>query len=432
MDQAPAKEIVVDKKRECSGEDCSNDAGSLQCPTCQKLGKESYFCSQECFKRNWVGQYLSIYNTRLEAQANGNAATQAEHKKLHKAQNSMLSNLNLFTPKVISEPDADGHFNPFPAYPFTGSLRPVYPLSPRRAVPEKIRLPDYALKGIPISEQPTTARTKVRVLTKQEQEGMRKVCKLGREVLDIAAREAQPGVTTDHIDKVVHEATLERDGYPSPLNYCHFPKSVCTSLNEVICHGIPDQRPLQDGDILNIDISLYHGGFHADLNETYYIGPSAAQNPDNVRVVEAARTCLDEAIKLVKPGALFRDYGNTIEKVAKARNCQVVRTYCGHGVNQLFHCAPNIPHYAKNKQVGEAKPGMCFTIEPMITLGSYRDRTWPDDWTSVTVDGKRTAQFEHTLLVTETGVEVLTARVEGSPGGAVGMPGVEGEVKAAS
>lgn len=380
MDQAPAKEVTIEKKRKCGGADCENDAGSLQCPTCQKLGKESFFCSQDCFKRNW-----------------------GTHKVNHKAQNN-------------------GHYNPFPAYPFTGSLRPVYPLSPRRTVPDRIKHPDYAHNGIPKSEQVFVGRNKIKVLTKQEQEGMRKVCRLAREVLDIAAREVKPGVTTDHIDKVVHDACMERDSYPSPLNYCHFPKSVCTSPNEVICHGIPDHRPLQDGDILNIDVTLYHGGFHGDLNETYYVGASAAQNPDNVRVVEASRDCLDEAIKLVKPGALFRDYGNTIEKVAKSRNCQVVKTYCGHGINQLFHCAPNVPHYAKNKAVGEAKPGMCFTIEPMITIGSYKDKTWPDDWTSVTTDGSRTAQFEHTLLVTETGVEILTARFEDSPGGKVAMP----------
>ena len=205
------------------------------------------------------------------------------------------------------------------------------------------------------------------------------------------------------------------------MNYCHFPKSVCTSVNEVICHGIPDQRPLEDGDIVNIDVTLYHGGFHGDLNETYYVGESATKNAENVRVVEAARNCLDEAIKLVKPGALFRNYGDTIEKTAKKFDCSVVKTYCGHGINQLFHTSPNVPHYAKNKAVGEAKPGMCFTIEPMITLGSYKDKTWPDDWTSVTSDGRRTAQFEHTLLVTEDGVEVLTARLEGSPGGAVEM-----------
>ncbi|KAK5111154.1 hypothetical protein LTR62_005354 [Meristemomyces frigidus] len=399
MDQAPAKEITVANKRACSGDDCSNDAGNLQCPTCQKIGKESFFCGQDCFKRNW-----------------------GTHKTLHKAQNSMLANLNLLPPKVISEPDADGHFNPFPSYPFTGSLRPRYPLSQKREVPEKIRKPDYASHGIPKSEQVFVGRNKIKILSKEEQEGMRKVCRLAREVLDIAAREAKPGVTTDHIDKVVHDACLERDSYPSPLNYCHFPKSVCTSPNEVICHGIPDQRVLQDGDILNIDVTLYHGGFHGDLNETYYVGDAAAKNPDNVRVVEASRVCLEEAIKLVKPGALFRDYGNVIEKIAKERNCGVVKTYCGHGINQLFHCAPNVPHYGKNKAVGEAKPGMCFTIEPMITLGSYKDKTWPDDWTSVTVDGSRTAQFEHTLLVTETGVEILTARTADSPGGPVEMP----------
>jgi methionyl aminopeptidase len=222
---------------------------------------------------------------------------------------------------------------------------------------------------------------------------MRKVCRLAREVLDIAAAAAVPGVTTDYIDDVVHKACLERDSYPSPLNYCNFPKSVCTSVNEVICHGIPDQYVLKDGDILNIDVTLYHGGFHGDLNETYYIGPSSSQDPDNVRVVEASRQSLDAAIALVKPGMLFRDPGNTIEKLCKEMGCSVIKTYCGHGINQLFHCAPNIPHYAKNKAVGTAKKGMCFTIEPMVALGTWRDKTWPDDWTSVTVDGKRTAQF---------------------------------------
>jgi methionyl aminopeptidase len=187
---------------------------------------------------------------------------------------------------------------------------------------------------------------------------------------------------------------------------------------------------LQDGDILNIDVTLYHGGFHGDLNETYYIGEKALADADSVRVTETARECLDEAIKLVKPGMLFRDPGNVIEKHAKSKNCSVVRTYCGHGINQLFHCAPNVPHYAKNKAVGQAKPGMCFTIEPMISLGTWKDKTWPDDWTSVTQDGTRTAQFEHTLLVTEKGVEILTARLPNSPGGPVPMPTANGEAKA--
>ncbi|OAL06018.1 methionine aminopeptidase [Phaeosphaeriaceae sp. SRC1lsM3a] len=390
--------MAGDAPRKCSSKDCENEAGSLQCPNCQKLGKESYFCSQDCFKRNW-----------------------SDHKTIHKSQNGILQ--NIFTPKVVSHPDpATGHFNPFPTFPYTGALRPVYPLSPRREVPKSIKLPDYAKDGIPRSEQVFVNRNKIAILNKEEQEGMRKVCRLGREVLDIAARAAKPGVTTDYIDEIVHKACMERDSYPSPLNYCHFPKSVCTSVNEVICHGIPDQRVLQDGDILNIDVTLYHNGFHGDLNETYYIGDKALANPDAVRVTETSRECLAKAIELVKPGTLFREYGNVIEKHAKSQNCSVIRTYCGHGINQLFHCAPNVPHYAKNKAIGQAKPGMCFTIEPMISIGTHRDKTWPDDWTSVTQDGTLTAQFEHTLLVTEDGVEILTARLPDSPGGPVPMP----------
>lgn len=194
---------------------------------------------------------------------------------------------------------------------------------------------------------------------------------------------------------------------------------MCTSVNEIICHGIPDGRPLRDGDIVNIDVSLYFGGFHGDLNETYYIG---TPSPEAIRVVETARDCLNAAIALVKPGMLFREAGNAIEPLARARGCSVVRTYCGHGINRLFHCAPNVPHYAKNKTVGVAKKGMCFTIEPMINLGSWRDRTWPDSWTSATTDGALSAQFEHTLLVTDDGVEVLTARKPDSPGGPRPIP----------
>ncbi|KAF7117888.1 hypothetical protein CNMCM5793_007219 [Aspergillus hiratsukae] len=387
--------------RKCIGVDCENNAGSLQCPTCLKMGTDSFFCSQDCFKRSW-----------------------GEHKAIHKAKSNILS--NLFPPKVVSEPDpATGHFNPFPSFQFTGSLRPVYPLSPMRTVPKSIPHPDYAKDGIPRSEQKFVGRHNITILNKEQQEGMRKVCRLAREVLDIAAREVRPGVTTDYIDEVVHKACLERNSYPSPLNYMHFPKSVCTSVNETICHGIPDQRPLEDGDIVNIDVTLYHNGFHGDLNETYYVGDKARANPDAVRVVETSRECLEKSIELVKPGMLFREPGNVIEKLAKSRNCSVVKTYCGHGINQLFHCAPNVPHYAKNKAVGTAKPGMCFTIEPMINIGTHRDRTWPDDWTSTTADGSLSAQFEHTLLVTEDGVEVLTARLPDSPGGPIPMPGTE-------
>ncbi|KAI9682037.1 MAG: Methionine aminopeptidase 1 [Caeruleum heppii] len=393
-------------KRQCVGTSCGNEAGALQCPTCLKLGQESFFCSQDCFKRSW-----------------------SDHKALHKSQGASLR--SLFPPKVVSKPDpATGLYNPFPTFSFTGRLRPVYPLSPKRPVPKTIPHPDYAANGVPRSEQ-LAGRNKIAILGPKEQEGMRKVCRLAREVLDMAAGEVKPGVTTDHIDEVVHKACIERESYPSPLNYCNFPKSLCTSPNEVICHGIPDQRILLDGDIVNLDVSLYHQGFHADLNETYYVGDRARADPDSVRVTETARECLDHAIALVKPGMLFRDPGTVIEKHAKSRGCSVVKTYCGHGTNQLFHCAPNVPHYARNKAVGTAKPGMTFTIEPMISLGNYRDRTWPDSWTSVTTDGKRSAQFEHTLLVTEDGVEVLTARTKDSPGGPIAMPGhVDGQQKA--
>lgn len=355
---------------------------------------------------------------------------------MHKSVNPLRK---IFPPSVVSKIDPEtGKHNPFPTYPFTGALRPVYPLSPKREVPSSIPHPDYAGDGIPKLGSRFAGRNNITILDKAGQDAMRKVCRLAREVLDIAAREIKPGITTDYLDEVVHRACIERNvgsspractpyltpvqSYPSPLNYNHFPKSFCTSVNEVICHGIPDQRALEDGDIINLDVTLYHNGYHGDLNETYYVGDKALVDPDTVRVVETTRECLDKAIANVKPGMLFREPGDIIEKYAKSRNCSVIKTYCGHGINQVFHCAPNIPHYAKNKAVGKARPGMTFTIEPMISLGSYRDKTWPDDWTSVTADGSRTAQFEHTLLVTEDGVEVLTARLPDSPGGPVAIP----------
>ncbi|CAG8661502.1 5908_t:CDS:10, partial [Ambispora leptoticha] len=295
-----------------------------------------------------------------------------------------------------------------PTWPYTGSLRAVYPLSPKRHVPPHIKRPDYAddPEGQPISEI-KDKHVNV-ILSAKDIKKMRTVCKLAREVLDIGAAAVKPGVTTDEIDRIVHEAIIERNSYPSPLNYYKFPKSVCTSVNEVICHGIPDLRELQDGDIVNIDVSLYHDEFHGDLNETYPVGTI---DNDSQRLIDTSRQCLIKAIECVKPGFLYRELGNVIEKTAKSNNCSVVRTYCGHGIHRLFHCAPTVPHYSKNKAIGLMKPGHVFTIEPMINLGTSNDRTWPDNWTAVTADGKRSAQFEHTLLVKEDGVEVLTAGV---------------------
>ncbi|XXH01531.1 hypothetical protein Hte_007891 [Hypoxylon texense] len=313
---------------------------------------------------------------------------------------------------------ATAFYNPFPTYSFTGPLQPVYTLSPRRAVPESIRSPDYAETGI-LKRRPILNSTKVNILDAKGQEAMRKFGRLIREVLDIAAAELRPVITTDYLDEVCHQARIERNSYPSPLNYNYFPKSICTSPNEVICHGIPDQRILLDSDIVNLDVTLYHEGYHGDQNETYYVGDRAKADPDSVRVVETARECLNEVIKYVKPGTPIRKFGSIIEKHAKSRN------WGGHGINTLFHCPPYGSHYSNNKSVGVCKPGMTFTIEPIIAPGKYRDVTWQDNWTNTTIDGKRTAQFEHTVLVTEIGVEVLTAGNESSPGGPVPMPKAE-------
>ncbi|KAJ2355233.1 Methionine aminopeptidase 1, partial [Coemansia sp. RSA 2618] len=356
----------------CQTPGCGKPA-TLQCPTCVKLEvEESHFCSQPCFKSNW-----------------------AAHKAKH----------------TVSNPKAT--FDPFPSYAYTGTVRPVYPLTPQRAVPAEIARPDYAehKDGMSMMER-TYGNAQMSTVSGTDEETMRRVCVLGREVLDIAARAIRVGVTTDEIDRVVHEATVERGAYPSPLNYYNFPKSVCTSVNEVVCHGIPDQRKLEDGDIVNIDISLYKDGFHADLNKTYFVG-----NVDNAsrKLVKATRECLQMAIDIVKPGALYRDLGAVIEKHARANGFSVVRTYCGHGVGKMFHSAPNVPHYAANRAIGVMKPGHVFTIEPMINAGAYEDQTWRDGWTAVTVDGKRSAQFEHVVLVTETGHEVLTRRLPTSP-----------------
>lgn len=367
----------------CAGADCANEAGSLKCPLCMKNGVDVTFCSQACFKRNW-----------------------SLHKQTHP------------NPKADS---ADGSYDPFPAQVYAGTLRAQYPLSPMRKVKESIVLPDYAKTGQPLSEirDVRGVSTQIQALDAETIEKMRHVNALGREVLDLAGAAVKPGVTTDEIDAIVHQACMDRDAYPSPLNYYNFPKSVCTSVNEIICHGIPDKYKLKDGDIINIDVSLYKDGVHSDLNETYYVGDKAKCDPDTVRLVETTRECLDLAIAAVKPGALVRSFGDIIEAHAKKNKCSVVRTYCGHGVNQLFHCAPSVPHYARNKAIGVCKPGMTFTIEPMICLGTYRDTRWPDNWTASTADGKMSAQFEHTLLVTETGVEILTGRHASSPGGKV-------------
>jgi len=284
-----------------------------------------------------------------------------------------------------------------------------------RTIPNTIAKPDYAddLNGESRLEEKDKNNTKIPVYNEEDIAQMKEVCKIGRKVIDIAHKAVRPGVTTDEIDRVVHEACIEFGVYPSPLNYYNFPKSVCTSINEVICHGIPDMRILEEGDILNIDISVYRNGYHADLNETYIVGKKT--DKDSLFLVESAYECLQLAIQACKPGTMYKEIGNIIGKFIEARDLAVTKTYCGHGIGKMFHCNPNVPHYKKNKAVGIMRPGHIFTIEPMINQGTWRDVTWLDDWTAVTEDGKRSAQFEHTLLITETGCEILTARFEDSP-----------------
>ncbi|KAJ7709938.1 peptidase M24, structural domain-containing protein [Mycena rosella] len=368
----------------CQSSECpnGNPPSRLECPTCNKLGiRGSFFCGQECFKSGCE------------------CAAAFRESQLIPRQGP---------PERCA---SDGTYNPFPSYDFTGSMRPAYPLSAKRQIPEHIQLPDYVTDGfgstgIPKSEI-RAAGQGPRILNAEEIEKMKTVCRISREILDIAAASVRPGITTDEIDEIVHNATIERNAYPSPLNYREFPKSVCTSINEVICHGIPDQRKLKEGDIINLDVSVYYQGFHGDVNGTYPVGNI---DEESTKLIRTSRECLDKAIELCKPGALFRDLGKIIEPHARSNGCSSVRTYTGHGINTLFHCTPNVPHYAKNKAVGTMKPGMVFTIEPMINLGpNWGDVHWPDNWTATTTDGKRSAQFEETLLITETGVEILTA-----------------------
>ena len=384
----------------CSSPGCeSSVTTTLACPNCKKLGMDNFFCSQDCFKTNY-SEHKKIHAIAKQVMA-------AKKSPTHEPHDGISCPLDAPENVKLSSPDWTHNFN------FSGSLRPTL-ISPKRTLPSTIRRPDYAdhMAGASESEQRDKRNhNNIRVYTSEELDGeygLRHACKMGREVLDCAGKALRVGVTTDEIDRVVHEACIERDCYPSPLNYYNFPKSVCTSVNEVICHGIPDYREVQDGDIVNIDVTTYNrGGYHGDLNETFLVGNV---DDDGKKLVKTSFDCLAAAMDMVRPGTLYRDLGTTIHKKATKSKCSVVRTYCGHGIGSLFHTQPNVPHYHKNKAKGTMKAGHVFTIEPMINLGNPGDFTWGDNWSAVTTDGKRSSQFEHTLLVTETGYELLTGR----------------------
>ncbi|HSV93917.1 MAG TPA: type I methionyl aminopeptidase [Desulfobacterales bacterium] len=246
---------------------------------------------------------------------------------------------------------------------------------------------------------------RIRVKTAADIEALRRAGALVVATLDMVAPRLRPGLATDEINTWVHEFTLKHGAVPAPLNYRGFPKSVCVSVNEVICHGIPGSRVLQDGDIVNVDVTSILEGYYADANKTYFVG---TPGPDARKIVAVARECLRRGMAVVTPGNTVGDIGWAIQSYAEAQGCSVVREFVGHGVGLDFHESPQIPHFGQQSAGIALIPGMVFTIEPMINLGRKELRILDDDWTAVTRDGSLSAQFEQTVLVTETGCESLT------------------------
>ncbi len=241
-------------------------------------------------------------------------------------------------------------------------------------------------------------------------EGMRKAGRLAAEALDVLVPHVQPGVTTEAIDKLAFEFAMDHKAYPAPLGYRGYRKSICTSINHVVCHGIPDDKPLRSGDIINIDVTLIVDGWHGDSSRMYTVGevPRRAE-----RLIEVTYESMMRGIAEVKPGATTGDIGAAIQEYAEAERCSVVRDFCGHGLGRLFHDEPNILHYGRRGEGAVLKPGMFFTIEPMINLGRPHVKILADGWTAVTRDRSLSAQFEHTVAVTETGVEIFTLSPSG-------------------
>ncbi|MFF9480102.1 type I methionyl aminopeptidase [Streptomyces sp. NPDC014733] len=272
-------------------------------------------------------------------------------------------------------------------------------ISPTRPVPASIPRPEYVGKAAP------TPYDGPEVQDAETIERMRIAGRIAAQAMEEAAKLIAPGVTTDELDRVAHEFMCDHGAYPSTLGYRGFPKSLCASLNEVICHGIPDSTVLKDGDIVNLDVTAYLNGVHGDNNATYLCGEV---DEESKLLVERTREALNRAIKAVKPGRQINIIGRVIESYAKRFGYGVVRDFTGHGINTSFHSGLIVPHYDSPHHTTDIVPGMTFTIEPMLTLGSYEYDMWEDGWTVVTKDRRRTAQFEHTLVVTDTGAEILT------------------------
>ncbi len=286
-----------------------------------------------------------------------------------------------------------------------------------RTVPGHIAKPPYAATGDPGPSISSLVRSK------EELEAMRKAGAIAAEVLIHAGQFVEPGITTDKIDEIVHNESIRRGAYPSPLNYRGFRKSVCTSVNEVICHGIPDSRQLLDGDIINIDVTVYVDGVHGDNSCTFLVGDV---DDHSRHLVAETYVAMMEGIKTVRNGSRVNDIGRAIERHARSENLGVVREFIGHGVGTEFHSNLQIPHYYDPRAKETLTTGMTFTVEPMLTLGDPALYLWEDEWTALTMDGRRSAQFEHTLVVTDGGYELLTVASDGSTAAEIYAPAVIG------
>ncbi len=271
-------------------------------------------------------------------------------------------------------------------------------LSPHRQVPSHIPFPEYVGKA-----EPTLSG--IDVYDEEAIDRIRESGRLASLAIDAVGAAIRPGVTTDELDRIAHEFLVSHDAYPSTLGYRGFPKSLCSSVNEVICHGIPDDTVLQDGDIINIDITAFKNGMHGDTNRTFLVGEVA---PSIAALVERTEEALRRGIKAAAVGRQVNVIGRAIESYAKRFGYGVVRDFTGHGVGEAFHSGLVIPHYDSSAFTDIIEPNMVFTIEPMLTLGSTEWDQWSDDWTVTTRDKSITAQFEHTIVVRETGTEILT------------------------
>ena len=278
---------------------------------------------------------------------------------------------------------------------------PVAPgtISPRRPVPATIERPEYVDRPAPAPFEGSEVKDAETI------ERMRIACRLAAQARELVGSHVAPGVTTDELDRIGHEFLCDHGAYPSTLGYKAFPKSLCASVNEVVCHGIPDSTVIEDGDIVNIDITAFIGGVHGDTNATFLAGDVA----EEVRLlVERTEEALRRAIKAVKPGREINVIGRVIESYAKRFGYGVVREFTGHGIGTSFHSGLVIPHFDDPYYNTVIETGMTFTIEPMLNLGTHEWDMWDDGWTVVTKDRRTSAQFEHTLLVTEIGAEILT------------------------